>query len=101
MKEAPLRQRMLKFNHWVESVIVSTLDTKLQEEYRKMREAVDEDPKGPRSLPVKELSRPDVERIFALARNLNVDSVFPRPAQSEVVADDLGKPMLQRNDHVH
>ncbi|GIC92457.1 uncharacterized protein Aud_008923 [Aspergillus udagawae] len=65
MSEAPLRQRMLKFNNWVEIAILSTLDKKTQDEYWEMRQALHEDPNPKaRSLPVKELSRADVERIF-------------------------------------
>ncbi|KAF7121789.1 hypothetical protein CNMCM5793_009342 [Aspergillus hiratsukae] len=40
----------------------------------------------PESLLVTELKRADVERIFGLARNINVDSVFPqRPTQLDIV----------------
>jgi hypothetical protein len=65
MSEAPLRQRMLKFNNWVEIAILSTLDKKIEEEYWEMQQALHEDPNlKAKSLLVKELSRADVERIF-------------------------------------
>jgi hypothetical protein len=52
---------------------------------------------GPKFLP-SHTSKAEVERIIGLARNINVDSVFPRPTQLDLVAGDFCQTVLQRND---
>jgi hypothetical protein len=50
---------------------------------------------APRTLQVKELkSTNEIEQIFNIKRNLDVEKVFPSPNGSDVMPDDLIKIML-------